>query len=71
MAEIEQVLRVQMDEESLHRLLDPILQEVNALRARVAKLEKWQLATHEFCEATDASLLRLEELIEPTIDDGK
>lgn len=39
MAELEQTLRVTMDEEQLHRMLDPLLKEVNTLRARVAKLE--------------------------------
>lgn len=33
------VIRVQMDEAELHRLLDPILKEVNALRGRVTSLE--------------------------------
>lgn len=36
------VIRVQMDEAELHRLLDPILQEVNSLRARVLDLETHQ-----------------------------
>lgn len=65
------VIRVQMNPDELRRMLDPILKEVNELRKRVAKIEKWQEATQEFCEATDLSLLRLEELIEPTLDDGK
>lgn len=71
MAEIQQTMRVVMDVDQMHQLLDPILKEVNELRKRVAKIEKWQEATQEFCEATDLSLLRLEELIEPTLDDGK
>lgn len=71
MAEIQQTMRVVMDVDQMHQLLDPILKEVNELRKRVAKIETWMEATQEFCEATDLSLLRLEELIEPTLDDGK
>lgn len=33
------IIRVQMDPEELHRMLDPILNEVNELRRRVAALE--------------------------------
>lgn len=33
------VMRVEMNEEHLHRLLDPILKEVNDLRRRVSDLE--------------------------------
>jgi hypothetical protein len=35
----EAIIRVVMDKEELHKLLSPILQEVNQLRARVTALE--------------------------------
>lgn len=50
----EQFLRVQMDKEELHRMLDPILKEVNALRARVAELETVRLLFEEYMEVTTA-----------------
>jgi hypothetical protein len=68
MAEIEQVMRVMMDENQLHRLLDPVLEEINSLRARVGELElevtnlkEWQRHTQTFCETVHISLLRLED----------
>ncbi len=35
------IVRVQMDEAELRRMLEPVLKEVNALRKRVAQLEEY------------------------------
>lgn len=50
----EKFLRVQMDQEELHKLLDPILKEVNSLRARVTELETARGLVEEFMAVTAA-----------------
>jgi predicted nuclease with TOPRIM domain len=37
--ESEQIIRVQMNREQLNELIQPLLDEINSLRARVADLE--------------------------------
>lgn len=67
----EAVIRVQMDEAELHRLLDPILKEVNSLRARVLTLET-QL--ERLVDGVAATLPVLETLVADYAvrqDDGK
>jgi hypothetical protein len=46
------IIRVQMDEEELKRMLQPILEEVNSLRARVSLLEDAIVRAEEFAEVT-------------------
>lgn len=46
------IIRVQMDQEELNRLLGPILKEVNGLRRRVEELESGMASAVRFAELT-------------------
>lgn len=74
----EQFLRVQMDEAELRKLLDPILKEVNSLRARVAELETCRILIEAFMDVsaqTDGEITRVLTVLVADLnrrkDDGK
>lgn len=48
------IIRVVLDEAEMHKMLDPILKEVNDLRARVAELETARGLVEEFMAVTAA-----------------
>lgn len=56
------IIRVQMDAAELHKVLDPILKEVNSLRARVAELETCRILIEAFMDVsaqTDGEITRV------------
>ena len=57
------IIRVQMDEDELKRMLQPILEEVNSLRARVAELESGMASAVKFAELTAACQNETNELL--------
>lgn len=72
------MIRVQMDTEELHRLLNPILKEVNTLRARVEELETYRILVEAFMDVsaqTDGEIARVLTVLVADLnrrkDDGK
>ncbi len=60
----EAVIRVVLEENEIHRLLDPILAEVNELRTRVAQLESDYLCQVQITAELETNFSRL-------LDDGR
>lgn len=65
------IIRVQMDEDELKRMLQPILEEVNSLRARVTELEAQSQNCLDDIVTLSADLMVVENWIGAHTDDGK
>ncbi len=72
------IIRVVLDEAEMHKMLDPILKEVNSLRARVAELEVCRTLVEAFMDVsaqTDGEITRVLTVLVADLnrrkDDGK